>query len=74
MEEDKKMICEKLGELLKLTRAGEDIDRIEYSPEKDDAVVFYKSCSTSGLTYGIRVCVEADSGIAMIQDIIRKVV
>lgn len=70
MEEDKKKICEKLGELLKLTRAGEDIDRIEYSHEKDDAIIFCKSCAP----YGLRVCVEADSGIAMIQDIIRKVV
>lgn len=42
MTENKAEICEKLGELLKLTRAGEHIDRIEYDGEKDCAVVYCK--------------------------------
>lgn len=30
MEENKQAICSKLGELLQLTRAGADIERIAY--------------------------------------------
>lgn len=70
MNEDKHEICKKLGELLKLTRAGADIDRMEYLEDKDCAAVYCKSTTP----YGIRVFLECDSGIAMIQDIIRKVI
>lgn len=70
MDENKQAICSKLGELLKLARAGADIERIAYNEEKDCAVVYYQSTSP----YGLRVFVNGDSGIAMIQDIIRQVV
>ena len=69
MEENKQAICSKLGELLQLTRAGADIERIAYDNEKECAVVYYKDSP-----YGLRAFVSGDSGVAMIQDIISKVV
>lgn len=41
MGENKALICEKLGELLKLTHDGKYIDRIEYDAERECAVVVY---------------------------------
>lgn len=65
MNENKAEICVKLGELLRLTRAGEDIDKIEYDEENDCAVVYYKSTSP----YGLRCLNTAgDSGAQMIAD------
>ena len=69
MEENKQAICSKLGELLQLTRAGSDIERIAYDDEKECAVVYYKDSP-----YGLRAFVSGDSGVALIRDIISKVV
>ena len=67
--ENKKEITAKLGELLKLTRGGYDIESLEYVKEDNgDEFVFMKFDNG----YSKRICVTADSGIAMIVDITRK--
>lgn len=70
MNENKTEICAKLGELLKLTGAGADIEKIGYDTEKDCAVVYYKST----MPYGIR-CVNTagDSGAQLISDVLSDV-
>ncbi|MBD5111829.1 MAG: hypothetical protein HDT42_04755 [Ruminococcaceae bacterium] len=65
MNENKAEICAELGELLKLTLAGADIDRIEYDEESDGAVVYYKSTSPYGFR---RLNTAGDSGAQMIAD------
>lgn len=70
--ENKQLICDKLTELLQLTRYGEDIDRLEYKPADNTyperVAVYYKDT-----IYGINVNVDADSGIALIKDVIRRI-
>lgn len=67
MNENKAEICAKLGEMLRLTRVGVDIDKIEYDEEWDCAVVYYKSTSP----YGLRCLNTAgDSGAQLIFDVI----
>lgn len=74
MTENKAEICAKLGELLKLTRAGEHIDRIEYDSEKDCAAVFCKDKYGRLSSFGLRyVNTAGDSGMQMIADIIKDV-
>lgn len=68
MNENKAEICAKLGELLKLTRAGADIDRIEYDEESDGAIVYYKSSTRQ---YGLRhLNTAGDSGAQLIIDVV----
>lgn len=67
MNENKAEICAKLGELLRLTRAGADIDRIEYDKEMDCAVVYYKSSSPYGLRH---LNTAGDSGAQLIADVV----
>lgn len=65
MGEDKKSILKRLKILLMITRAGCDIDDLLLS--EDETTVTVRFCN--GHTRD--VCVEADSGIAMIQDVVR---
>lgn len=71
MTENKAKICEKLGELLKLTRAGEHIDRIEYDSESDCTVVYskdkYGCLQSNGLRY---LNTAGDSGAQLIADVV----
>ena len=67
MNENKQEICAKLGELLKLTRAGADIDRIEYDSENNRAVLYR---TDRGYPYRMRLKIASDSGIALIRNII----
>lgn len=70
MNENKAQICTKLGELLKLTRAGEDIDKIEYDAKADCVAVYFKDI----IPYGIRmVATEGDSGAQLIADVVREI-
>lgn len=68
MNENKALICEKLGELLRLTRGGANIDKLEYDEEKD-LVVVYDDHKYSPW----RLNVAGDSGMQMIADIIKGV-
>ena len=63
--EDKQQICDKFAELLKITRFGASIDRIEYNPNTECALVFRKDRKP------IPVNVAMDSGNAIIKDILR---
>ncbi len=63
--EDKQQICDKFAELLKITRFGESVDRIEYNPNTECALICRKGRDP------IPVDVAMDSGIAIIKDILR---
>lgn len=74
MTENKSEICAKLGELLKLTRAGEHIDRIEYDSEKDCAMVYCKDKYGGIQSYGLRyVNTAGDSGAQLIADVVSDI-
>lgn len=68
MEESKSEICAKLGELLKLTRAGASIHNIGYDPERDCAFVV-----DSTTPCAIRLLNTAgDSGAQLIADVVKE--
>lgn len=66
MEENKKDIVTWLSVLLKATRAGEDIDRLELATDESEVRIIFIT------GYERTVNVECDSGIALIQDVIRN--
>ena len=68
MAEDKRLICELLADALKLTRAGSELDTIQYS-KTADGIEIAAMHFMNGAT--INVNVTADSGISMIRDITR---
>lgn len=65
VKEDKSAIAYLLGIALKATRAGADVDKIMISDEGNLAIVMFGTGGSKA------VCIEADSGIAMIIDICR---
>lgn len=68
MKENKRLICELLADVIRQTMAGEDVEDIQYITPADGievASVYLKN----GVKMGINV--TADSGIAMIRDILR---
>ena len=69
--EDKKAICRNLLYLLVLTRAGKDLTGCEYiiNPVSEKAAEEYVVIRMKD-GYMKRVCVTADSGIALIKDVI----
>lgn len=74
MEENKQEIADKLAELLKITRRFHDIERIKVieigdkTHSEEFAEVYIKN---NDAPYR-RICITADSGIAMIKDIIQR--
>ncbi len=70
MNENKSEICAKLGELLKLTRAGADIESIGYDEERDCAYVCYKSTAPYGIRFFNTV---GDSGAQLIVDVVKNI-
>lgn len=72
MEEDKRAICDALCETLRLTRECSDLDTLAYvhCAAGDEYVL-----TVWGADKRIkkRVCVTADSGVAMIRDILRHI-
>lgn len=68
LEEDKQLICDKLLEVLQLTRGLYDVLELQYRPETETVVAGF----ASGFTKTANVA--ADSGIAMIRDILRQIV
>ena len=66
--ENKEKICEKLTELLQLTRAGEDVQELEYL-EEDGGDQFV--CIRFRNGYKKLVNVTGDSGLAIMGDVAR---
>ena len=77
--EDKREICRKLCELLKLTRAGEGLVSIDY--EKDGEEEYAKVCWQNDWQkdhpgykgFFQKICITADSGIAILRDVLRRI-
>lgn len=65
MEENKKDIVSRLSILLKATRAGEDIHKMDLSEDESEVKIIF--CTG----YERTVNVECDSGIALIKDVIQ---
>ena len=66
MEENKTVIVARLSQLLKATRAGEDIARLKLSEDESEVTIIF----TSGYVRDVNV--ECDSGMALIRDVIRN--
>lgn len=62
--ENKREIVIRLGILLKVTRAGEDIERLVLSEDENFVTIIWEN------GYRKNVCVEADSGTALIRDVL----
>ena len=66
--EDKQRICSALAPVLRLTRHLDDLVSLHYDPKMEKVEATFLNGSVK------RVNVAADSGIAMIRDIIRQIV
>lgn len=65
--ENKEDIVKRLKLLLTATRAGREIEELDLSEDRNTVTIqFRNGCRRD-------VCVEADSGIALIRDVIRAV-
>lgn len=62
--ENKREIVIRLGILLKATRAGEDIKALHLSEDENFVTIIWEN------GYRKNVCVEADSGTALIRDVL----
>ena len=65
--EDKQAICDALLTTLQLTRRYEDIQHIAYDAATETVTVTYNEISHRYIN------AECDSGIAMIQDILKNI-
>lgn len=65
--ENKREIVIRLGILLKVTRAGDDIKKLVLSEDENFVTIIWEN------GYQKDVCVEADSGIALIRDVLNVV-
>lgn len=65
--ENKQAICDALLTTLQLTRRYEDIQSIDYDANTETVTVTYNEASHRYIN------VECDSGIAMIQDILKNI-
>lgn len=74
MRENKRLITEALSVVLKLTRAGENLTGCDYiiDPVSEKAAEEYVVLQTED-GYMKRICVTADSGIALIKDVIKAI-
>ena len=67
LEEDKQLICDKLLEVLWLTRNLYDVESLGYNPEDETVVAVFSNG-------GVKVAnVAMDSGTSMIRDIIAQI-
>lgn len=67
LEEDKQLICDKLLEVLWLTRNLYDVAQLSYDPEREVVEAMFRNG-------GIKTAnVAADSGTSMIRDIISQI-
>ena len=68
IEEDAQAICDKLLEVLQITRNLDDLVELQYRPDQEIVVAGFANGRTKAAN------VAGDSGIAMIMDIIRQIV
>lgn len=66
MGENKQEIIGRLSILLKATRAGWDLDRLKLSEDQKEVMVIFRSGCEK------KINIACDSGIAIIQDVIRS--
>ncbi len=66
--ENKQEIIGRLSILLKATRAGWDLDRLKLSEDQEEVLIIFRSGCEK------KVNIACDSGIAIIQDVIRSLV
>lgn len=67
LREDKQAILDALKVTLNLTRAGDDITALNYDKEREEVQVHFNNSSFAARC----INVAADSGIAMIRDVMR---
>ena len=67
LEEDKQLICDKLLNVLHLTRGLFDVLELTYDSGKETVTALFES----GYTKTANVCM--DSGVAMIRDILKQI-
>ena len=67
LREDKQAILDALKVTLNLTRAGDDITALNYDKEREEVQVHFNNSSFAAR----RINVAADSGIAMIRDVMK---
>lgn len=65
--ENKEEIVVRLKLLLAATRAGEDIDKMELTEDQNFVVIQWKNGCTQ------RVNIAADSGVAIISDVVKAI-
>mgnify|MGYP006943503052 CR=1 FL=1 len=66
--ENKKEIVIRLKLLLNATRAGEDIKKMELTEDKDFVMIQWENGSTQ------KVNIAADSGVALINDVLQAII
>lgn len=73
--DDKVLIVEQLFDLLKLTRSCSDLESLTYSRDMETfgEMVTAQWMKEDGLEYYTDIDVTADSGIALIKDVIRAI-
>ena len=73
--ENKKLIAEELGTLLKMTRQFSDLDTCEYSKDEYDneLVILTGLPNETGYRWKYKCNVTWDSGIAMIRDVLKQI-
>ncbi|MCM1277153.1 MAG: hypothetical protein NC299_17655 [Lachnospiraceae bacterium] len=65
--EDKREICEKLGDLLRSTDYWQNVEYIDYRAKAEQAIVFFKDRDAKCVN------VAMDSGMALITDILKAI-
>lgn len=63
----KQQILDELLKVVQMTRAGKDVQALELDETAGYVSIQYKNGGTK------RVCVECDSGIAMVRDICKEI-
>ena len=66
--EDKQKVMDLLLAAIQSTRAGEDVTGLRFDPEKEIVYVDFTSCNR-----GRTINVAADSGWAMIKDVVNHI-
>jgi len=63
----KVQLVKALEDLIKMTRAGDELAALSISDDEENVTITWKSGSTTN------VVVAADSGIAIVRDVIKKI-
>ena len=67
--ENKQQILNALLNTINLTRAGNDVTKLEYDAQREYVLVYFRNNTTSGR----QINVAMDSGIAMLKDVINHI-